>query len=322
MPAQSRSTQNLSEVMKPTVGLVPGDARLPGPNLTRSTTLHRATRTLLGTALLLSSLSGSPQEGSGRPLPTLRFDPPVGFNRVGGDLFTPNSYHHASVKIYFFRPFSGKLEDEVATTLMRDWERELNRQVRYVAPPQREKMNVPGSDAAMVSVFAEDYFGTQAMNIQVSVVKSQALSVIYVWADREAWQYYHDALDKFLKSIKVEAEEKPPAATSSPQQNAARRSIAGLYLGQWMTETRFYLLSEDGRFYRGHRLPSAPGGDIRRFDYQHAREIDPDNSGTYKVAGSQLIFEVAGQNLLAVPLPVEGNVKIEGITYKRQTLSK
>jgi hypothetical protein len=281
-------------------------------------------RILFAFTLLLSPVVSFGQEAGSadRPMPTFRFEPPVGFIPAGGDLFTPNSYHNAYVKVYFFRPFRGKLEEEVNTSLMRDWQRELNRQVQYLTQPQRKKMPVPGADAALVSVFAEDYFGKQGLNIQLAVVASQALGVIYVWADSDAWEYYHDSLDAFLKSVRVEAEEKPPAANSSPQQNRARRSIAGLYLGQWMMETRFYLFSEDGRFYRGHRLPSAPGGDIRRFNYQHAREVDPANSGTYRISENGIVLEVAGQNPVNVPLPVDGKVKIEGITYQRQVLSK
>ncbi|HEX7286742.1 MAG TPA: hypothetical protein VF532_11215, partial [Candidatus Angelobacter sp.] len=206
--------------------------------------------------------------------------------------------------------------------LMSEWQRDLNRQVQYSTQPQHEKRTVPGADEAILTAFTENYWGKPAMHLRLAVVASQAIGVVYIYADRDAWQYYHDSLDNFLRSIRVEAEEKPPAANSSPQQNAARRSVAGLYLGQWMTSTRFYLLSEDGRFYRGHRLPSAPGGDIRRFDYQHAREVDPENSGTYRVTGNELIFEIASQNPIKVPLPVEGQVKIEAITYKRQPLPK
>jgi hypothetical protein len=237
-------------------------------------------------------------------------------------MFTPNSYHNASVKVHFFRPFRGKLADEVKTSLMSEWQREMNRQVQYLTQPQHENRQVSGADEAILSAFTENYFGKPVMNLRLAVVASQAIGVVYIWADRDAWQYYHDSLENFLKSVRVEAEEKPPAANSSPQQNAARRSVAGLYLGQWMASTRFYLLSDDGRFYRGHRLPSAPGGDIRRFDYQHAREVDPGNSGTYRVSGNEIIFEIATQNPIKAPLPVDGQVKIEGITYKRQALPK
>ncbi len=282
------------------------------------------TQVLISAALLLAPLAGAGQgaDMTDRARPTFRFEDPVGFIRAGGDLFTPNSSHHASVKIVYFRPFRGKLEDEVNGTLMREWVRDLNRQVRYLSPPKREKTTIPGAESAMVSVFQEDYFGTPCMNIQLAVAASEAVGVIYVWADRDAWNYYHDSLEAFLKSVRVESEDKPPAANSSPQQNAARKAIAGLYVGQWMMDPRFYLFSEDGRFYRGHRLPSAPGGDIRRFDYQRARELDPSNSGTYEVTGKELVIQVPGQNPIKLPLQADDVLKIEGITYKRMPLSK
>lgn len=286
-------------------------------------------RTLVSTGVLflvftlLFSPAVSPGQGTaGRPMPALRFEPPVGFTGSGGDTFTPNSYHNASVKVRYFRPLRGRLEDEVRNSLMQEWQRELNRRVEYLTQPKHENMQVAGADEAILSAFTENYFGKPAMNLQIAVAASQAVAVVYIWADRDAWQYYKTSVDNFVKSIRVEAEEKPPAAGSSPQQNAARRAIAGLYLGQWMATTRFYLFSEDGRFHRGHGLPHAPGGDISRFNYQNARETDPGNSGTYRISGNELVIEVTGQNPVKAPLPVNGQVKIEGITYSRQVIAK
>jgi hypothetical protein len=275
---------------------------------------------LLVTALLLLPVVGFGQ-GAG-PMPALRFDPPAGFIRSGGDLFVPNSSHRASIKVYYFRPFSGQLQNEVNASLMRDWQKEINRPVQYLTPPQHESRQVPGADEAVLSAFTENYFGKSAINLRLVVVSSQAIGVVYLWAEQDAWQYYNASLNNFLRSVRVEAGDRAPAADASPQQNAARRAMAGLYLGQWMTSTRFYLFSEDGRFYRGHRLPSAPGGVLARFDYQRAREVDPDNAGTYRISGNELIIEVAGQNPVRVPVPVNGQVKIEAINYKRQVLSR
>lgn len=279
---------------------------------------------LIWAALLLSPLAGAGQEAdsTNRPMPTFRFDGPAGFNKTGGDIFTPNSYANASVKIVYFRPFHGKLEDEVNGSLMNEWVQHLNRQVRYASQPSHEPRTVPGADSAMVSAFVEDYWGKPCMNLRLAVVASGAIGIVYVWSDRDAWATYQNSIEAFLKSIKVESPEKAPASNSTPQQNAARKAIAGLYLGQWMTTTRFYLFSEDGRFYRGQRVPAAPGGDIRRFDYQRARELDPGNSGTYKVTGKELVIQVPGQNPITVPLQADDVLKIEGITYKRMDLSR
>jgi len=293
-----------------------------GNSETESDRSPSLTMILLAAALLLSPLVNAGQEAGSadRPMPTLRFEPPAGFMKTGGDIFTPNSYANASVKIVYFRPFHGKLEEEVNGSLMNEWVQHLNRQVRYSSQPSHEPRTVPGAESAMISAFVEDYWGKPCMNLRLAVVASEAIAIVYIWSDRDAWANYQNSIETFLKSIKVESPDKPPGANLSPQQNAASRAIAGLYLGQWMMSTRFYLLSEDGRFYRGHRLPSVPGGDIRRFNYQRARELDPGNSGTYKVTGNELVFQVPGQNPVSVTLPADEAVKIEGITYKRQAL--
>ena len=279
---------------------------------------------LIWCALLLAPLAWAGQEADStdRAMPTFRFENPVGFNKTGGDIFTPNSYANASVKIVYFRPFHGKLEDEVSGSLMNEWVRHLNRQVRYASQPSHEARTVPGADSAMVSAFVEDYWGKPCINLQLAVVASEAIGIVYIWADRDAWANYQNSIEAFLKSIKVESPDKAPAANSSPEQSVARKAIAGLYLGQWMMTTRFYLFSKDGRFYRGQRLPSAPGGDISRFNYQRARELDPDNSGTYKIAEKELVIQVPGQNPIKVPLQADDVLKIEGIAYKRMDLPK
>jgi hypothetical protein len=60
----------------------------------------------------------------------------------------------------------------------------------------------------------------------------------------------------------------------------------------WEVATEFYLLSRDGRVFRGRDLPSAPDGDISRFDYDAARREAPGNYGTYTVRGNQVIMQL------------------------------
>src|SRR5262245_12478736 len=109
-----------------------------------ATRLNTVTFLLASTALLLSPLASIAQQAdsAARPMPTLRFDPPVGFNKTGGDIFTPNSYANASIKIVYFRPFQGKLENEVSGSLMNEWIQHLNRQVRYTSQPSHEPRSV------------------------------------------------------------------------------------------------------------------------------------------------------------------------------------
>ena len=83
--------------------------------------------------------------------------------------------------------------------------------------------------------------------------------------------------------------------------------VAGLYLAttrqlrfnpfggsgsaSWEVATEFYLLSPDGRVFRGRDLPNVPSGDIGRFDYDAARLEAPGNHGAYKVQGSEVTLE-------------------------------
>lgn len=65
--------------------------------------------------------------------------------------------------------------------------------------------------------------------------------------------------------------------------------------GERVIATRFYLLSESGRFHRGWGLPSVPGGDIAAFDFAAAETEDPYNTGTYGLDGERIGFRpVAG----------------------------
>jgi hypothetical protein len=121
-------------------------------------------------------------------------------------------------------------------------------------------------------------------------------------------------------------EASPPAASAAarPAQGAS-----GLYLAtvrrmvfratggsEWTTSTEFYLLSPEGKVYRGHGLPEMPGGNLARFDYEKARRVDPGNSGAYSAAGRQVTLMVGNERITAtVSGPDE--LDIRGTKFRR-----
>lgn len=66
--------------------------------------------------------------------------------------------------------------------------------------------------------------------------------------------------------------------------------------GERVAATRFYLLSEEGRFHRGWGQPSVPDGRIAAFDFTAAESEDAYNTGTYTLSGDGIVFHpMAGE---------------------------
>ncbi len=112
-------------------------------------------------------------------------------------------------------------------------------------------------------------------------------------------------------------------------------SVAGLYLAttrqlrfnpfgppgsaSWEVATEFYLLSRDGRVFRGRDLPNAPEGDISRFDYDAARLEAPGNYGTYTAGATEVVMrfgEPPGETIAAGRLEPDV-LDIRGTRFKR-----
>ena len=86
---------------------------------------------------------------------------------------------------------------------------------------------------------------------------------------------------------------------------------------EWRTE--FYLLSRDGRVFRGSDLPNAPGGDISRFDYDAARREAPSASGTWSARGREVVLKIGDsppETIVATRAQV-GVLEIRGTKFKR-----
>src|SRR5262249_6704260 len=85
----------------------------------------------------------SPAWGAvGQPMPRLMFTPPLGF--IGeGLFFSENAHDFAIVRISHFRPLaSNSLESEISGSLLREWHRNINRQITLVGEVARERVPV------------------------------------------------------------------------------------------------------------------------------------------------------------------------------------
>jgi hypothetical protein len=84
---------------------------------------------------------------------------------------------------------------------------------------------------------------------------------------------------------------------------------------EWTTSTEFYLLSPDGKVYRGHGLPEVPGGKLVSFDYENARRADPANSGTYAASGNRITMTVGDERISAT---LSGDqLEVRGTQFRR-----
>jgi hypothetical protein len=167
-------------------------------------------------------------------------------------------------------------------------------------------------------------------------------SVILVAGGDDQFRAQLPALSKMLAGATVAASSVPAAAApglstrSAPGATVAGGDeIAGLYLastsqyrmnplggpgsGSWEWRTEFYLLSRDGRVFRGPDLPNAPNGDISRFDYDAARREAPSASGTWTARGRDVVLKmgVPPQETIVATRPETGVLEIRGTKYKR-----
>jgi hypothetical protein len=148
----------------------------------------------------------------------------------------------------------------------------------------------------------------------------------------QSYQSNWPAIAGVLDSLKVTT---TSAASAAPAPAAKVGTVDGLYLastrrlqlriggppgsGEWVIDTRFYLLSADGRFHRGYGLPPVPGGDVRRFDYAEAERRDAPNTGTFTVKGGQVQLKPRSGD--AATGTVTGDeLRIENMTFKKAAL--
>ncbi len=280
-----------------------------------------------------------------QPMPTLNFNPKIpGYQGGTGEPSTwvaENTYPGAVLYVYAFRRFSGDFAGQFDKTLLRELVQQDLQEQQLAALPSIEALQVPGSDAALSARFVEDYWGTPRHRLRIAVLARGAVAIVdYVSHDADSFQRNLYGVSEMVKSMSVGTQ--PATRPPTAQQMAGAKSVAGLYLGSalqfvpsvrlgatpgsgsWMPGTRFYLLSADGKVYRGYGLPKAPGGDISRFDFEKARLEDPENSGIFMVESGRVILRFGGgvaPQEQSSPLPQAGGpLEINGTPYKRQPL--
>jgi hypothetical protein len=187
--------------------------------------------------------------------------------------------------------------------------------------------------------------------LNTRVLNGRGESVILIASGDAEFRAHLPTLSKMLAASTVASPAGSPAApavaASAPSIPAAPRGsaitggddVAGLYLAstsqyrlnplgtpgsgsmEWRTE--FYLLSRDGRVFRGPDLPKAPDGDISRFDYDAARREAPAASGTYTVRGPEVVLKMGPQqDTIVATRPSAGVLEILGTKFKRGSADK
>jgi len=291
---------------------------------------RRARASPLLAALLL--LLGAP---AARAQPALRYDRPPGFFGGGGDPTETWLSISADglITIYPFRPFAGDFRSHFAET--RFAERiEKDRETRVLTAPSVDDVTVPGADAAVWSLFRADHAGYVREHGRLAVLARGQVAVIDVHSSSpEAWARNWPGALALFQSLSVLAEAPRPVAPVPTPGPVGQ--VAGLYLGSaqvfqgnpmgpvgsgaWVSGTKWYLLSGDGRVQSGFRLPQAPNGDIRLFDYDAARRKDPGFGGTYSVEARQVTLRLGNETVVADLTP-EGHLVIRGTVYRRSVL--
>jgi hypothetical protein len=272
----------------------------------------------------------APQGRAAAPVPELRYQIPPDF--VGqpgaGTYIAINA--DGIVQVYDFRPFPGDLGQEFPRTLLRDWIAPENREERLMAPPLLQTTRLAGADQVFGARFQQSDWGMARERFRLAILASHAVAIVDInIRDASAWQRYQPSILALLSSLAIGAAA-PPAVTSS-----AGSEVRGLWLanklqfqpnllggvgsGSWQMGTEFYLLSDDGRVYRGRRLPSAANGDIRRFDFDAAAREDPANSGRYGVKGNQVIIRLgnAPYETITADLVTPDTLRIYDVSFER-----
>lgn len=288
---------------------------------------------------LLAVTTATAQEEASR----LRYALPEGWTPAidGKTLFPPGG--NAAVTFAPSTPFAGTAEQWIDEA----WN-SIARELKVLSGP------APGTQGAFLSRIGlfQKADGTSVWVCLNTLVKNgRGESVILVAGGDAEFRAPMPALSKMLAGATVASPAgslpAPAVAAGVPSNSAAPRGptvtggddVAGLYLAstsqyrlnplgttgsgsmEWRTE--FYLLSRDGRVFRGPDLPKAPGGDISRFDYDAARREAPAASGTYTVRGREVVLKMGPQQeTLVVTRPEAGVLEIRGTKFKRGSADK
>jgi len=287
--------------------------------------------TLLTFLLVVGTACAVAQDGATR----LRYVVPDGWTPGidGRTLLPPGG--NAAVTFLPSIAFAGSAEQ----WMNESWNR-VSREAKLLSGP------APGMQGAFltrIGLFQQND-GTRAwLCLNTLVQDGRGEGVIYLARDDAQFRADLPALSKLLQQITVVPLVGPPsvvppagsgATPASPPPTpptAGGNDVAGLYLAttrqlrfnplggagsaDWEMRTEFYLLSREGRVFRGRDLPSVPGG-LSRFDYDAARRAAPGNSGSYSVRGHEVVMRFPDENLLATGSE-PGVLDIRGTKFRR-----
>jgi hypothetical protein len=253
--------------------------------------------------------------------PELSYDPPAGWKR--GPYNSPAVFTasdgQAELHVYGFQRYDGDVRARLRQTRLFELIGIEHREQGPLEPPKEGQLTVQGAGAVPYVTFAEQRNGVVRYHLRVAIPAPGAVALVDFHAlTIDAWKRELAAVDKVFNSMRVGEPAKPATpAAARPAQGAS-----GLYLAtvrrmvfratggsEWTTSTEFYLLSPDGKVYRGHGLPEVPGGDLRRFDYEKARRADPGNSGTYSASGSRVSITVGEERIGATLIGDELDIR-------------
>lgn len=258
--------------------------------------------------------------------PALSYDAPAGWKR--GPYNSPAVFTapggQAELHVYGFQRYDGDVRARMRQTRLFELIGIEHREHGPLEPPKAGELTVQGAGQVPFVTFAEQRNGVVRYRLRVAVPAPGAVALVEFHAlTLDAWKRELATVDKVFASMRVGD---APAAAAAP---GPGRKLGGLYLAtvrrmvfratggsEWTTSTEFYLLSPDGKLYRGHGLPEVPGGDVARFDYEKARRADPGNSGTYAASAGRLTITIGGERINAA-LSGQDELEIRGTKFRR-----
>lgn len=262
--------------------------------------------------------------------PALSYDPPAGWKR--GPYSSPAVYtaprEDAEVHVYGFQRYDGDVRARMRETRLFELIGIEHRELGPLEPPKAGELTVQGAGAVPYLTFAERRNGVVRYRLRAAIPAPGAVALVEFHAlTIDAWKRDLAAMDKLFASMRV-GDARAPAASAAPR---PAQGMGGLYLAtvrrmvfrptggsEWTTSTEFYLLSPEGKVYRGHGLPEVPGGNVARFDYEKARRADPGNSGTYSASGSRVTITI-GDERIGATLAGPDELEIRGTKFRRSS---
>jgi len=259
--------------------------------------------------------------------PALSYDPPAGWKR--GPYNSPVVYTapggQAELHVYDFQRYDGDVRARLRQTRLFELIGIEHREDRPLEAPKEGELTVQGAGPVPYVTFAEQRGGVVRYHLRVAIPAPGAVALVDFHAlTLDAWKRELTTMDRVFASMRVGG---APAAKAAAPRSA--QGASGLYLAtvrrmvfratggsEWTTSTEFYLLSPEGKVYRGHGLPEVPGGNLARFDYEKARRADPGNSGTYTASGSRVTITV-GDERISATLSGQDELEIRGTKFRR-----